>query len=331
MKKTSLGCLGIGLLIVLGVSLFLNFALVVFSAGGGISASPEASYFEKAYISGSGSDEIAVVPLYGVISYGVPGDVMASMVDDTIEKLRQAREDDKIKAVIVRIDSPGGEVTASDVIYHEVVKTDEIKPVIVYMDSVAASGGYYIAVGGRYLMANELTITGSIGVILQTMNFEALSDKVGVDVITIKSGKMKDMLNPFREVRPEELEYVQDMIDETYGKFLGIVAEERGLDAEALRDTVADGRIISGKRALEVGLIDQTGYFDDAVAQALEITGLEEARVINIEPPFSIGRLFRLLGAAAKASKDIRLSLGPESLQMETGKFYYISPHMFSP
>ncbi len=330
MKKTSLGCLGITLVVVLGVSLLFNMVLVMASAGNGITTSSGGDYFEKSYLSGTGHDEIAVIPMYGVISYGVPGDVMASMVDDTIAKLRQAREDVRVKAIILRIDSPGGEVTASDVIYHEVVKTDAVKPVVVFMDSVAASGGYYIAVGGRHLMANELTITGSIGVIIQTMNFEELTKKVGVDVVTIKSGKMKDMLNPFRAAEPEELEFVQNMIDETYAKFLGIVAEERSLDAEELRNTVADGRIVSGKRALEVGLIDGTGYFEDAVAQAEQLAGIESARVISIQPPFSLGRLFRIFGSSAQAASQVNIKIGPQSLDLEAGKFYYLSPHLFS-
>jgi len=329
MNKTSFGCLGLTLVVILGVSLFFNLVLLAVSAGDSLASNSGAQYFEKSFISGSGSSEIAVVPMYGVISYGVPGDVMASMVDDTVAKLRQARNDRNIKAVILRIDSPGGEVTASDVIYHEVVKTDQVKPVIVYMDSVAASGGYYIAVGGRHLMANELTITGSIGVIIQTMNFEKLTDKVGVDVLTIKSGKMKDLLNPFRETKPEELEFIQDMIDETYDKFLGIVADERELDAEQLRETVADGRIVSGKTALDAGLIDATGYFEDAVEEALALAELDEARVISINPPFSLGRVFRLFGASAAAKHDVNIRIGPQTLDLEAGKFYYISPHLF--
>ncbi|MEM6886306.1 MAG: signal peptide peptidase SppA [Verrucomicrobiota bacterium] len=330
MNKKFIGCLGIFLVLALGMSLFFNLILLMATAGSSISTTSGVQYFEKNYVSGYGSDEIAIVPMYGMISYGVPGDVMGTMVDDTLSKLRQAREDNNIKAIILRIDSPGGEVTASDVIYHEVVKTDLVKPVIVYMDSVAASGGYYVAVGGRHLMANELTITGSIGVIIQTMNFEKLSEKVGVDVLTIKSGEMKDMLNPFREAKPEELEFVQNMIDETYDKFLGIVADERGLDANQLRDTVADGRIVSGKTALEVGLIDGTGYFEDAIAQAEELAGLEHARVISIDPPFSLGRLFRVFGATAEARTEVNIKLGPESLNLEAGKFYYVSPHLFS-
>ncbi|MEM1158857.1 MAG: signal peptide peptidase SppA [Verrucomicrobiota bacterium] len=329
MKKTSLGCLGIALVVVLGVSLLFNLILLMASAGSGLASTPSIQYFEKKYISGSGSDEIAVVPLYGMIAYGVPGDVMASMVDDTLAKLRQAREDRNVKAIILRIDSPGGEVTASDVIYNEVVKTDQVKPVLVYMDSVAASGGYYVAVGARHLMANELTITGSIGVIIQTLNFEELTEKVGVEVLTIKSGKMKDILNPFREARPEEVEFVQDMIDDTYDKFLGIVADERGLESEQLRESVADGRIVSGKTALDVGLIDSTGYFEDVVDVALDLVGLDDARLVAIEPPFSLGRLFRIFGATTEAKHDVNIRIGPQSLDLEAGKFYYISPHVF--
>lgn len=330
MKKKAFGCLGIFLIVALGVSLIFNFLLLVAGVDSPtIGASGPVEIYDKVRLSGSGGNQVAVIPLYGVISYGMPGDAFASMVDDIVAKLKQAREDSQVKAIILRVDSPGGEVTASDVIYNEVVKTDAVKPVVVFMESVAASGGYYVAVGGRHLMANELSITGSIGVILQTYNMTGLSEKVGLDVLTIKSGKMKDILNPFRKVEPEEVEFVQELINETYGKFLGIVADERDLDAEELRDSVADGRILSGKRALDAGLIDSTGYFDDATSLARELAGIEKASVVELQAPVNLGRLFRIFGSSMQSKNQIELRLGPESLQLESGKLYYLSPHLY--
>ena len=131
----------------------------------------------------------------GLISSSIPGNVGDSMVEDMRIALQQARDDDDIRAVILEVDSPGGEVTASDMIYNAVVKTRARKPVVIYMDSVAASGGYYIACGGKYLMANDTTITGSIGVIIQTLNYEQLFNKIGLASVVFKSGKFKDMLN----------------------------------------------------------------------------------------------------------------------------------------
>jgi protease-4 len=140
---------------------------------------------------------------------------------------------------------------------------------------------------------------------------------------------MKDMLNTFREADPEELAFIQAMIDETYAKFLGIVAEERGLDAEMLKNTVADGRIVSGKQALADGLIDGTGYFEDAIAEASQLAGLDTATVVQLEAPMSLGRLLRVLGSSVQGNTDVKIKIGPQSLDLEAGKFYYISPHLF--
>src|SRR5207253_297960 len=161
-------------------------------------------------------DKIALITLRGLISSSVPGTVGDSMVDDLRAALQQARDDNQVKAVVLEIDSPGGEVTASDQIYNAVVKTRARKPVVVYMDTLAASGGYYISCGGKFLMANETTITGSIGVIIQTLNYEQLFNKLGLASVVFKSGKFKDMLNGARPVTPEERELVQSFIMKTY-------------------------------------------------------------------------------------------------------------------
>src|SRR5919106_5228466 len=193
------------------------------------------------------------------------------MVGDMRLALQQAREDENVRAVVLEIDSPGGEVTASDIIYNWLVKTRAKKPVVVYMDSVAASGGYYVACGGKYLMANETTITGSIGVIIQTLNYEQMFNKIGLASVVFKSGKFKDMLNGARPITPEERDYIQSFIMKTYDKFLGIVAKERNLSANLLRNTIADGRILSGKDAFENKLIDGLGELDDAFAKAKQL------------------------------------------------------------
>src|SRR5438105_12381745 len=184
--------------------------------------------------------------LRGLISSSIPGSVSDSMVEDMRLALQQACDDDRVKAIVLEIDSHGGEVTASDQIYNAVVKARARKPVVVYMDSLAASGGYYVSCGGKFLMANDTTITGSIGVIIQTLNYEQLFNKIGLAAVVFKSGKFKDMLNGARPITPEERELVQSFIMKTYEKFLGIVAKERNLPADLLRNTIADGRILSG-------------------------------------------------------------------------------------
>jgi protease-4 len=278
---------------------------------------------------GSG-DKIAVITMRGLISSSLPGNVGDTMVEDMRLALQQARDDDHVRAVVLEIDSPGGEVTASDVIYNWVVKTRAKKPVIVYMDSLAASGGYYVACGGRYLMANETTITGSIGVIIQTLNYEQLLNKVGLASVVFKSGKFKDMLNGARPITPEERDLVQGFVMKTYDKFVGIVARERKLPEETLRNGIADGRIFSGKEALEHKLIDGLGQREDAFNKARELGGARGAKVVKYGPPFSFSRFFRAFGEAGQSSK-LQLEL-PKQLvpQLESGHAYYL-PSYYAP
>jgi protease-4 len=242
--------------------------------------------------------------------------------------LQQAREDSRVKAIVLVIDSPGGEVTASDAIYSAVVKARARKPVVVYMESLAASGGYYVSCGGKFLMANETTITGSIGVIIQTLNYEQLLNKVGLASVVFKSGKFKDMLNGARPITPEERELVQNFIMKTYDKFLGIVAKERKLPADLLRNTIADGRILSGKEAFDNKLIDGLGELDDAFSKAKELGNAPDARVVKYGPPFSLSRFLRVFGGS---DSKIELQL-PKQLvpQLESGRAYFL-PSYYAP
>jgi protease-4 len=276
---------------------------------------------------GSG-DKIAVITMRGLISSSLPGNVGDTMVEDMRLALQQARDDDHVRAIVLEIDSPGGEVTASDVIYNWVVKTRAKKPVVVYMDSLAASGGYYVACGGKYLMANETTITGSIGVIIQTLNYEQLFNKVGLSAVVFKSGKFKDMLSGTRPVTPEEREYIQGFVMKTYDKFLGIVARERNLPADGLRNSVADGRILSGKDALENKLIDGVGQIEDAFTKAKELGHAPGATIVKYGPPFSFGRFLRAFGSA---DNKIELTLPKQLMpQLETGRAYFL-PSFYAP
>lgn len=321
-----IGCLTIFLIVALCGSLILNLIQL------GSSAQLEIPKFEETLLAGDhkSEDKIAVIDLYGVISYSTPGDVYNTAIDDFVGKLRQVREDQSIKAVVIRVDSPGGEVTASDVLYHHVAETNAKKPVVIYMESVAASGAYYTAMGAEYVMANELSITASIGVIMQAPNFQNLADKVGISMITFKSGELKDLLNPLRPVTEKEKALVQNLINETYDKFVGIVARERNLDEAKLRAGVADGRIISGKEAVKDGLIDGTGYFEDAVAKAIELGRADKkAAVVNLDAPYTFSRIFRILGESQAAEKRVSVQIGPKQLELQTGKLYYISSHLF--
>jgi protease-4 len=279
--------------------------------------------------SGGSSDKIALIVMRGLISSSIPGSVGDSMVDDLRAALRQAREDPRVKAIVLEIDSPGGEVTASDEIYNAVVKARARKPVVIYMDTLAASGGYYVSCGGKFLMANETTITGSIGVIIQTLNYEQLLNKVGLASVVFKSGKFKDILNGARPMTPEEKDLIQDFVMKTYDKFLGVVAKERGLQANNLRNTIADGRILSGKDALENKLIDGLGQIEDAFNKAKELGAAPGASIVKYGPPFSLSRVFRAFGEVGDSKLKIEL---PHQLmlQLESGHAYFL-PSYYAP
>ena len=333
MADRRLGCLSIFLFVALCASLFINFMLGVaaFQRIGGIRETEPIPRFREILLqrgTRGTTDEIAVITMRGLISSSLPGSVTDSMVDDMRAALQQARDDDRVKAIVLEVDSPGGEVTASDAIYSALVKARARKPVVIYMDSLAASGGYYVSCGGKFLMASETTITGSIGVIIQTLNYEQLFNKVGLASVVFKSGKFKDMLNGARPITPEERQLVQSFIMKTYDKFLGIVAKERNLPADQLRNTIADGRILSGKDAFDSKLIDGLGEFEDAFAKAKQLGNAPGAKVVKYGPPFSLSRFFRMFG---QADSKIELQLPKQLIpQLETGRAYFL-PSYYAP
>lgn len=330
-----LGCLTIFLFVALCASVLVNLALVA-TAFRRLEGSARDVEFRPRFremivepgTRGSGN-KIAVISLRGLISTSVGGNVGESMVDDLRWELEQARNDDDVRAVVLEVDSPGGEVTASDMIYNAVVKTRAKKPVVVYMESLAASGGYYVSCGGKYLMANETSITGSIGVIIQTLNYEQLFNKIGLAAVVFKSGKFKDMLNGARPITPEEREYVQSFVMKTYDKFLGIVAKERNLPADALRNGIADGRILSGRDALDNKLIDGLGQIEDAYAKAKELGHATDAKIVKYGPPFSLGRVFRMLTKSGETKIELTLP-GQLTPQLQSGRAYFL-PGFYAP
>ena len=321
-------------LILLGSSLLANL-LFLSKYQQLLSSAPHvqpAPYFEEELVEGDDSQEkrIAKIDLFGVIAQEIPGQIGSSMVDDLILQIRQAADDDSIAAILLHIDSPGGEVTASDNLYHELTLVRPNKPVIVYLDSVGASGGYYTAMGGSHIMAHELCLTGSIGVIMQAINYEGLSKILGLSTLTFKSGALKDLLNPSRPASEAEKKLVQDMVAETFEKFSSIVVTERDFPDQKLPTEVADGRIVSGKQALDLKLIDATGYLQDAITDAREIAKLpENAPVIRYTAPFRFSRLFRFLGQKQDTNPKVKVSLVPESFHLQAGKLYYLSTHLF--
>jgi len=241
---------------------------------------------EVVLVPGPAKDKVLMIDVEGVISSAINTSLFSrekNAVSRVYERLERAAQDPLVKAVILRLDTPGGEVTASDMIYHEVLKFKEKtkKPVIGLMMGIAASGGYYIASACDTIMAHPTTLTGSIGVLSIFPNYGDLMAKVGVKVNIIKSGEAKDSGGPFRDMTVEEKKLFQAIIDEYYEDFLGVVAGNRKdkIAAGDLR-TIADGRVYTAPQALKLKLIDEIGYFDDAYKKALSMAGLKSARLV---------------------------------------------------
>jgi len=242
---------------------------------------------EVVLLPGSAEDKVLMIDIDGTISAALDTALFSretSAVSRVFERLERAARDPRVKAVILRIDTPGGEVTASDIIYHEILRFKERtgRPVLGLMMSVAASGGYYIASACDVIMAHPSTLTGSIGVISVFPNVESLMAKVGVKVNIIKSGASKDSGSPFRDMTEEEKKVFQGVIDEYYEGFLAVVARNRKdkVPAEKLR-SIADGRVYTAPQALKLGLIDAIGYFEDAFGRARELAGLKAAKLVS--------------------------------------------------
>jgi protease-4 len=237
------------------------------------------------------------------------------------------------------VDSPGGEVLASDDIARAIRKFEgsSKKPVIVSMGSLAASGGYYVSAPCSWIVANELTITGSIGVIMQGWNYRGLMDKVGVRPEVYKSGKFKDMLRGSKtpeEITPEERAMVQKLIDETYAKFKSVVADGRKAahdendDAKPLVSNwadYADGRVLSGKEAYDLGFVDQLGSYDDAIAKAKKLGDVEDtANVVVYRQRNELAELFGIFGKSE--TRAIKVDLGLDLPKLQAGRMYFLSP-----
>ncbi|MDH5298679.1 MAG: signal peptide peptidase SppA [Desulfobulbaceae bacterium] len=212
----------------------------------------------------STKDGIGVIEVKGVIV----------TAEETIARLTDFRQDDTVKAIVVRIDSPGGAVGASQELYEEIKRTDKTKPVVISMASVAASGGYYAALGGRRILANPGTLTGSIGVILKFPNLKELFDKIGYKNEVVKSGLLKDIGSSDRPMTEKERVFLQALIDNVHSQFVRAVVTRRAIPEEKAR-SLADGRIFSGEQAKEFGLVDEMGNFTDAITEAATLAGLD--------------------------------------------------------
>jgi protease-4 len=334
------------LVVLLMFSVLFNFGQAISSLSGGRIRTSYRSYgprLEEVTVRDARTaNKIAIIPVEGIIS-GERGDGGFSMVSVIKEQLKRARYDSDVKAVILKVDSPGGEVLASDDIANAIreFETKSAKPVVVSMGSLAASGGYYVSVPCDWIVANELTITGSIGVIMSGLNYRGLLDKVGVQPMVFKSGKFKDMLSSTKtpeEITPEEKQMVQSLIDETFGRFKKVVKDgrEAAFKKNARTDPTvsqglnrdwadyADGRILSGIEAKRLGFVDELGDFDVAVDRAKTLSRIPSAELIQYQPVLDFSNLFRLLGKSD--AKAVKLDLGVDVPRLHAGYMYFLSP-----
>ncbi len=242
-------------------------------------------------IAGSGRDKVLVIDLSGFISSreGDPlfgGRKKPGLLARVREELDRARSDRSVKALVLRINSPGGSVTASDVLYHELkaFKRDTGVKVVAHIMDVGTSGAYYAALAADRITAQPTSVTGSIGVILFRLDATGLLQKIGLQTVEIASGERKGMGSPFRALLPEEKALLQNLIDSLHDRFVNILVEERKLAPEAVRQ-LADGRVFTSREAQKAGLVDGIGYLDDAVLQAQKLANLDRASVVTYLRP----------------------------------------------
>ncbi len=281
---------------------------------------------EKVVSKGSITEKIRLIEVEGVISDYRDYESQPSMVESFKEQLDQALEDNATKAILVRIKSPGGEVTASDKMYESLKEAASKKPTLVYLDGIAASGGYYLACGGEHIMASPTTITGSIGVIIQSPKYQEMLGKVGVEMRVYKSGPHKDILSGARNMTATEDSIIQEMVEESYVRFINIVSESRGIDEATLRSYVADGRVYSGATAKELKVVDSLGYQEDAIAKLKEIANIPDAQVIKHYYKPSINDYLSLFGAKFTGKTEVNVNLSGVSTNLKAGMPYYLSP-----
>jgi protease-4 len=277
---------------------------------------PRIRPLEEQTVEGSGRAKILLVDVSGFLSEegASPGLVIGAapprvpLLVRLREELKKAADDPDVRALVVRVNSPGGTVTASDIMYRELEswKRATKRPVVAVMLDVAASGGYYIALAADTIVAHPTSVTGSIGVIMLSLNAEGLMQKLGLSAATIKSGERKDMGSPFRALTDEERAIFQSVIDGLYAQFLARLVESRKLAPDAAR-AIADGRIYTARQALERGLVDRIGYMPDAIEAARRAAGVEEARVVVYHRPREY-RATYYARAQAPAAGDVQLA-----------------------
>ena len=271
---------------------------------------------KETVVSGDGPDKILLMDLSGLMAESPRRGIWsllgkAADPSRVKEELDKAREDDRIKALVLRINSPGGTVSAADMIYHEVgqFKEERRVPVVACFMSLAASGGYYVALAADEIIAHPTTLTGSIGVVAMKFNVKGLMNKVGVEQDTVKSGPWKDFWSPFRPANEPEKQMMQTIIDDFYRQFVQVVEQNRKLSYQEVKK-VADGRVFTAAQARDLKLVDRIGYLEDALKAAKKRAGLTEAQVVIYQRPDSYRPTVYSLGP------ELFADMGPQFLYL---------------
>lgn len=335
------------LIVLLCVSVFGNFAqlfsrAIRFSNNFQPATGIVGPQLEEAVLKNNDSrNKIAIISVDGLITSHQADEAGNTMVDVIKAELDAAKKDGSVKAAILKVDSPGGEVLASDQIYRAIRKFQsgpDGKPVICSMGSLAASGGYYISSSCRWIVANQLTLTGSIGVIMETINYRGLMDKIGVEPYVFKTGKYKDMLSGMRstnEIPAGEHALVQNLVDQAFDRFKQVVAQGRDAAHDLNKDQgqplasdwkdYADGRVLSGDQALQLGLVDELGDFQDAVDRAKKIADIRSANLVEYRETYDISNFLRMFGQSESTHVgSLKVDLGFELPKLELGAPYFL-------
>jgi protease-4 len=285
-KKNNLGCFGVGAigcgLFILLIGIVVGLIVLFFSSDTKIWSTSETVIKE-----GSES-KIAVVRIDGLIAegdsvYDYTSGYSSASSEGIINQLELAVVDENVEAILLRMNTPGGEIVATDLIYQKVVELDSHKPIVTWMSGMGASGGYYIACGTRYIIAHSETITGSIGVIMEISSLEGLYEMLGIETRTFKSGKYKDDEGLYDSDDEGEADQImQELVDDSYENFYNIVKEEREFTDEQMSE-FADGRVVSGSNAFELGMVDEVGTYDDAIGVIEDIVGIEDMSIIEYD------------------------------------------------
>jgi protease IV len=262
-------------------------------------AASELPFTEEIIEEGNETKKIVVLDVNGVIQDTSDAESLFQSAgynhQGFMKRLEYIKEDDSVKGLILKVNSPGGGVVESAEIHDKLIEIQKEtkKPVYISMGSMAASGGYYISAGAKKIFASEETLTGSLGVIMQGVNYEGLADKYGVDFVTIKSGQYKDIMSPTRQMTEEERQILQNMINNSYAGFVEVIAEGRGMTTEQVKK-IADGRIYDGRQAKELNLIDDFGYLEDVIKQMMEQEKLKGAKVVRYTDAIGFSSLLNL-------------------------------------